>query len=287
MRMHRDCSELPCAVESAQSAGMLPPGLQINPILAASAPINRKASLLVSMLLCVGLFSGGLYFIELSQRLGLRNLKGAQPSVRLLLREDYPIEEAPGGGLGNRRNLSDRDEQPMSPAISTTLPSDHQPKMVEAPLEYVVPLETPTTFPELQPGVQIPMASGGGGNGSGDGTGSGTGKGSARGRGSTLIHSASGEETLLADNFVGVQDYIPPEYPRAARLANISGDVFIEVTINENGKPIKWKVLDGHPCLAAAALEVLPRWQFIPVRHKGQRVSATFEVSARFTLIQQ
>jgi len=84
---------------------------------------------------------------------------------------------------------------------------------------------------------------------------------------------------------VDVKDYIPPEYPRIAQSAGISGDVVIEVTIDPSGRPTEWKVLEGHPALAEASLLVFPRWRFVPIQHKGQKVSATFEVRIRFTLI--
>ena len=101
-----------------------------------------------------------------------------------------------------------------------------------------------------------------------------------------LGFSASGGDGIqVADCLVGYQDYIPPIYPLAARIAHVSGDVVIEVTIDTKGKPIKWNIIEGHPSLAAASLDVLPRWRFIPIKHKGESVNATFEVRIRFTLL--
>ncbi len=84
---------------------------------------------------------------------------------------------------------------------------------------------------------------------------------------------------------VDVKDYIPPAYPRAAQIARISGDVVIEVTIDPSGRPMEWKVLEGHPALVEASMLVFPRWRFVPIQHNGQKVRATFEVRIRFTLL--
>jgi len=287
MRRHRDSSESPCTLLPGKATDLLPPGLQVNPILTASAPTNQKVSLIVSILICPALFFGGTYLIELGQQKKPRILKDEQRTVRLLLRDDLPLEEDLGGGGGGVSKNSDHQaERPMSPRIPAMSPIDLHRENLQEALDFRVPVETPKDLPELQPGAQIPLLVGGGaGGGAGNGPGSGNGTGFGRGRGSTLIHSASGEGLQVADGSVEARDYINPEYPQAARLANISGDVIIEVTIDENGKPIKWKVLDGHPCLVAASLDVLPRWRFIPVRFKGKKVQATFEVSMRFTLI--
>jgi TonB family protein len=269
---------------------LLPPALQINPILAASAPRKRALTLGISAILSLGLFWGGLYLIELSQPELFRTLKGEPRTVSLLLQDEFQVGEPAGGGGGLGGARAEDKESPRQ--TSDAIP-DAVSLRTEAPRELahdIVPLETPKALLELQSGVQIPILAGGSvgsgiGNGSGSGFGNGMGRGSGRGRGGTWIHSASGEGIQISESLMDVKDYIPPKYPEPCRIAKIAGDVIIEVTIDEQGKPALWTVLDGHPSLAAACLEVLPRWKFVPVRHKGEKVRATFEIRIRFTLL--
>jgi len=270
----------------------LPPGLQIDPIQEASAPANRKLNAVVSALVSFTLFGGGFYLIERSQRDYFRTMKGDRQIVRLLLQYDLQLNEAPGGGGGRGSKHFDlRPDQSNNPAISALNPISLRTEAPEEVADELVPLDAPKAFPELKASFQIPLIPGVGvgsgvGNGAGSGVGNGIGNSLGRGRGTTWIHSASGGEGVqVAESFMEVKDYIPPEYPDAARRVNISGDVIIEVTIDDNGKPIKWNVLEGQPFLTEASLKVFPRWRFVPVRYKGKKVSATFEVRIRFTLV--
>jgi TonB family protein len=61
--------------------------------------------------------------------------------------------------------------------------------------------------------------------------------------------------------------------------------VVIAVTIDTKGNPIKYSVVEGEPLLAEATLKVFPRWHFVPITYKGEKVGASFEVRIRFTLI--
>jgi len=268
----------------------LPPALRVNPIREASAPVNHLTNGLASTLVSFVLFAGGYLFIELGQQVQSPALRGSGKTVRLLLDDDFSLTEAPGGGgLGSGTQAPQADSTPRALTPSSD-PVALRIDEVNSSPETVVPLEAPRDLPELQ-SVQVPLLSGnitgnGIGRGIGSGIGSGIGTGTGRGRGSTWIRSASSGEGLQVQSAgVEVKDYIPPDYPRAAQIARISGDVVIEVTIDPSGRPTEWKVLEGHPSLAEASLVVFPRWRFVPIRYQGQKVSATFEVRIRFTLL--
>lgn len=267
----------------------LPPTLRVNPIREASAPVNHLTNGLASTLASIALFSGGYLLIEFGQQLQPPALKVSGQTVRLLL-DDFSLAEAPGGGgmgSGIHAPQTDPSAKPLTPSPD---PFALRIDELRSFQETVVPLEVSKEFPELQ-SVQVPPLSGssmgnGIGRGVGTGMGNGIGSGTGRGRGSTWIHSATGGEGMqVQSEGIDVKDYIPPDYPLAAKVAKIAGDVVIEVTIDQAGRPTGWKVLDGHPSLAEASLVVLPRWRFIPIRYKGQKVSATFEVRIRFTLL--
>ncbi len=81
-----------------------------------------------------------------------------------------------------------------------------------------------------------------------------------------------------------MRHYVAPAYPAKAQAQHIEGIVAIAVTIDPDGNPIRWHVVEGHPLLAEATLAVFPRWHFIPVVHNGEKVGASFEVRVRFTL---
>jgi protein TonB len=76
-----------------------------------------------------------------------------------------------------------------------------------------------------------------------------------------------------------------PKYPPAARAARISGEVVVDVVINEKGVPIEILVVrSDHIMLTPTVMEVAPRWRFTPVLFGGNRVRANFRVCFRFIL---
>lgn len=270
----------------------LPPGLRVNPIREASAPVNHLTNGVASTLASFALFGGGYLLIELGRQLQPPSLKVSGQTVRLLLDDDFSLTEAPGGGgMGSGIHAPQIDPSARSLGPSSD-PIAFRTDERNGSQETVVPLEASRELPELQ-SIQVPLLSNGSigygigrGVGLGIGSGIGMGTGTGRGRGSTWIRLASsGEGMQIQSAGVDVKDYIPPDYPRAAQSARIAGDVVIEVTIDPSGRPTEWKVIEGHPALAEASLLVFPHWRFVPIQHKGQKVSATFEVRIRFTLL--
>lgn len=60
--------------------------------------------------------------------------------------------------------------------------------------------------------------------------------------------------------------YVPPEYPPVARLAfpPVMGIIVLDVTLNEEGRPVDIKVLRGTPLIDRAAIEAVKQWRYKP-----------------------
>lgn len=56
----------------------------------------------------------------------------------------------------------------------------------------------------------------------------------------------------------------PPPYPAPARMANAEGKVSVQITIDETGKVISSKAIDGHPLLKGAAEKAAWNAKFSP-----------------------
>src|SRR5262245_1145640 len=65
---------------------------------------------------------------------------------------------------------------------------------------------------------------------------------------------------------------VDPEYPPLARAAHVSGQVMVEVTVNEQGDVIAASAVSGHPLLKAAAEEAAWGWKFRPATQSGAPV---------------
>jgi TonB family protein len=76
---------------------------------------------------------------------------------------------------------------------------------------------------------------------------------------------------------------VTPIYPPMAKQMKASGEVQVEITIDENGRVIQAKAISGHPMLRAAAEDAARKWVFRPMRVDGksmkQRDVLTFNFS--------
>ena len=77
---------------------------------------------------------------------------------------------------------------------------------------------------------------------------------------------------------------VPPEYPEAARKANITGKVLVDVVIDKEGKVERAGNIRGpevfHEAVKAAALQ----WEFESAIYEGQRVKVKISLPFAFTL---
>lgn len=291
MTIHWFTRNARCSTPGLMEEGPLPPGLQNHPIRDSASSADRGLTLALTTLVMIMLSAGSAALFMLNTMGYLRPSRDRLQTVRLQL-DDGPSDHGGPSPLGGGR-ATDQVKRPLEgpPQPLAALAFSLSPK--EETPSSVVPLEVLPNLSQdlltLQPGLiasAIPGQGNGVGNGLGREIGNGLGSGLGHGRGATWIHSARGDEELkVAVNFMRFKDYISPDYPEAARLNQISGDVVIAVTIDSSGNLIKWTVLEGHPALVEATLLVFPRWHFLPPVYRGEPVGASFEVRIRFTLM--
>ncbi len=77
---------------------------------------------------------------------------------------------------------------------------------------------------------------------------------------------------------------VPPQYPQAARDAQIQGAVIMDATIGKAGDIENLQILSGHPMLAPAALEAVKQWKYKPFLLNGEPVEVLTQVEVDFTL---
>ena len=63
-----------------------------------------------------------------------------------------------------------------------------------------------------------------------------------------------------------------PEYPAVAKAAKASGNVTVEITIDEEGNVISARSVSGHPLLQSAAVTAARQARFTPTKLSGQPV---------------
>ncbi|MBK6797652.1 MAG: energy transducer TonB [Acidobacteria bacterium] len=76
-------------------------------------------------------------------------------------------------------------------------------------------------------------------------------------------------EGVLLGNIV---NKIMPVYPFSARQLKIQGEVRVEIVIEETGRVIEARAVDGHPMLRQAAEEAARKWTFNPTYLNGKAV---------------
>lgn len=190
-----------------------------------------------------------------------------------------------GGGGGQRG------ETPVS--------KGHLPKMVEQ--QIVAPSQPPLIQPKIameptiemqqvrmadnvMPNVGLSQAAIAGislGNGRGTGLGAGDGAGSGEGSGGSngggLRHvggSVSKPEVLF---------WVEPEFSEEARKAKASGDVTVDLWVDEQGRPTHVRVVRGMGMgLDEKALEAVKQYRFKPAMENGRPVVVEMNVSVSF-----
>jgi TonB family protein len=75
-----------------------------------------------------------------------------------------------------------------------------------------------------------------------------------------------------------------PQYPKQALIKGIQGDVTFKVVVDETGKIVSAKPIEGDALLVAASTEALRGYRFHPYLVNGTPVSFESEVGYRFTL---
>ena len=78
----------------------------------------------------------------------------------------------------------------------------------------------------------------------------------------------------------------PPTYPEAAKRLRVSGQVSVEVVVDETGKVISAEATSGPAVLREAALQAALRARFSPTKLSGQPVKVSGLINYKFTLSQ-
>ena len=76
---------------------------------------------------------------------------------------------------------------------------------------------------------------------------------------------------------------VKPPYPPAARAVRASGQVSVQVTIDENGSVISASAVSGHPLLKQAAEQAARSSKFSPTLLSGQKVKVSGVIIYNFT----
>ena len=73
-----------------------------------------------------------------------------------------------------------------------------------------------------------------------------------------------------------------PAYPTIARRAHVSGQVLVQVLIDEEGKVIAAAAVDGHPLLYGVSVAAAKQTRFSPTKFKGDPVKVTGVIAYNF-----
>lgn len=77
---------------------------------------------------------------------------------------------------------------------------------------------------------------------------------------------------------------LTPAYPPIAKQTGVSGDVTVEILIDENGRVVSARALGGPALLQQAAVSAARGWSFRPTLLNGQAVKVTGAITFRFSL---
>jgi TonB family protein len=75
---------------------------------------------------------------------------------------------------------------------------------------------------------------------------------------------------------------VDPDYPAAARPANLQGVIVLDVVVGRDGSVVDVHALNGPELLAQAAVAALRWWRFEPYRVGGQAVVVETTVAVEF-----
>ena len=77
---------------------------------------------------------------------------------------------------------------------------------------------------------------------------------------------------------------VRPDYPYAAKVAHVQGEVVLAAVIGKDGTIENLRVIAGHPMLVRAALEAVSRWRYRPYILNGEPVEVETQIMVNFNL---
>ena len=75
---------------------------------------------------------------------------------------------------------------------------------------------------------------------------------------------------------------VDPDYPEAARPAQLQGVILLDVVVGADGSVLDMHAVNGPEVLAQAAMDALQWWRFEPYRVDGQPVVVETTVAVEF-----
>jgi TonB family protein len=76
----------------------------------------------------------------------------------------------------------------------------------------------------------------------------------------------------------------PPQYPLAAKQAQVQGSVIVRAVIGVNGRVKLAKALSGPPLLQSPAVKAVRRWVYKPATLNGVAVESEMRIELKFAL---
>ena len=77
---------------------------------------------------------------------------------------------------------------------------------------------------------------------------------------------------------------VPPQYPREAKWARVSGTVSFNAVIGTDGLVKNLTLVSGHPLLVKASLEAVRQWKYKPILLNGRAVEVVTRIDVTFSL---
>ena len=81
----------------------------------------------------------------------------------------------------------------------------------------------------------------------------------------------------------GATHCVAPRMPALMRQARIQGQVLVDILVDLHGKVSCVQLINGHPMLAASAIDAAKEWTFRPIRKRRQVVSFYGHLSFYFS----
>ena len=221
----------------------------------------------------------------------------------------------PGGGGGGgglkQKAPPPRAQRKGKSSLDSPVPVRKAPKPIEAAPKPEPPPPPPPVAPEPLPPVVAPVAtvaaneierpgvidepapkqSESRGPGAGGGVGSGTGTGLGKGDGSGIGEGSGGG--MGGGPYRPGSGVLPPRllrevkagYTEEARLANVEGEVVLEIVVRRDGSVSDVKLVKGlSRGLNERAIAAVRQWRFAPATRLGQAVDVVVEVAVEFKL---
>jgi TonB family protein len=90
--------------------------------------------------------------------------------------------------------------------------------------------------------------------------------------------SLFGQDQPILNEDVGIVDFEPLDYPRAAALARVQGAVVVRVKVDSDGKVVSAAVISGPKMLIDATLSNARTWHFEPKKSRDVLIVYNFKI---------